>query len=415
MSAITGRKITQDILPLDLDSVPYMTTLGGQQFSDAYAKTYWQVPATGAVPATLTAQPFFESALGGSGGAYCQGYANCTSAVAAKNSTAFRNTAVADLWNALYKAPGWTLGRASIGQPMPGGATQGANYVTFGSVGWANYNGLYSTFRLRDFHGFTGTTNFTFSRALGTPTTAQSSTASTVLDTLNWENNYGVQSFDIKFMFNFSVTYSPKAFATQKGVIGHVLGGWRFAPMFTSQSGSPQTVTYAEGGCTGCQSYGEVSVASSLYKSITTNAVAVTPYAASTRVSYNNKGTSGPINGTTQTVGNQNPTGVNMFQDPAAALASYRRCVLGYDWSCAGYASRGLPYWNMDMGITKGIKMMKEGRGIDLRFNITNLFNHVYMGSPALVMTTPAQFGRITGVNTQNVPRQLQGGIRIYF
>ena len=36
-----GRMIRNEMLPLNLDSVPYMTTLGGQTFADAFAKTYF--------------------------------------------------------------------------------------------------------------------------------------------------------------------------------------------------------------------------------------------------------------------------------------------------------------------------------------------------------------------------------------
>jgi len=109
-----GRIIKNELLAINLDSVPYMTTLGGQTFASAYAQTYFAV-TSGATP---TAQPFFESALGGPGGSYCAGYASCTAAVAAKNATAFKNTAVSDLWTALYKAPGWILGRRLVAQPL---------------------------------------------------------------------------------------------------------------------------------------------------------------------------------------------------------------------------------------------------------------------------------------------------------
>src|SRR5207244_10655435 len=82
-----GRLIRNEMLSRNLDAVPYMTTLGGQTFADAYAKTYFPVAATSGTLSTgfaVAAQPFFESALGGAGSAYCAGYANCTSAVAAK-------------------------------------------------------------------------------------------------------------------------------------------------------------------------------------------------------------------------------------------------------------------------------------------------------------------------------------------
>src|SRR5262249_22273024 len=102
-----GRIIRNELEPINLDSVPYMTTLGEQPFANRFPQANFAVNG-GGVPA---AQPFFEAALGGPSAGYCPGYANCTAAVAAKNATAIKNTAVSDLWTALTKAQGWTLGR----------------------------------------------------------------------------------------------------------------------------------------------------------------------------------------------------------------------------------------------------------------------------------------------------------------
>src|SRR5262249_16991428 len=124
-----GRTIRNEMLSRNLDAVPYMTKLGGQTFADAFGKTFFPVNATTGTLGTsfaVTAQPFFEAALGGANGAYCAGYANCTSAVAAKNAASFRNTSVSDLWTALYKAPGWVLGRSMLSAPLAGStASQG--------------------------------------------------------------------------------------------------------------------------------------------------------------------------------------------------------------------------------------------------------------------------------------------------
>ena len=42
-----GRIIRNEMLSLNLDSVPYMTTLGGQTFANAFAQTYFAVNAGG--------------------------------------------------------------------------------------------------------------------------------------------------------------------------------------------------------------------------------------------------------------------------------------------------------------------------------------------------------------------------------
>ncbi len=50
---------------------------------------------------------------------------------------------------------------------------------------------------------------------------------------------YGPQPFDIKFVYSLLMLYQPPFFKDQKGFIGHVLGGWTIAPLFTAQSGLP--------------------------------------------------------------------------------------------------------------------------------------------------------------------------------
>jgi hypothetical protein len=397
-----GRMIRNELLALNLDSVPYMTTLGGQTFADAFSKIYFPVNA-GGVPAS---QPFFEAALGGTAGAYCAGFASCTAAVASKNATAIKNTAVSDLWTALYKAPGWILGRSVVSQPLPGQtASQGYTYLESTSLGFGNYNALFITHHIRDFHGITATSNFTWGRALGTGTTSQATSSNTAIDNYNLQNNYGLQSFDIKFVYNIAMYYSPKVYLSQRGIAGKLLGGWTFSPLFTAQSGNPIAPTYSEGGCSGCQALGEVSTTSSATTSFSTNAPAAAPYTGGSNANYNVAGSNG--------VGTNNPAGVNMFADPAAVVAQFRKCVLGFDGNCGGYALRTVPRWNVDLGVHKTIALFREGMGADFSFQFTNVLNHVVMGSPTLTVTTPSTFGRITGA--ANTPRNMEFGLRLHF
>ena len=112
-------------------------------------------------------------------------------------------------------------------------------------------------------------------------------------------------------------------------------------------------------------------------------------------------------------VGTNNPAGVNMFADPAAVLGEFRKCVLGFDGNCGGFAMRGLPRWNVDLGVHKTVAMFREGMGADFSFQFTNVMNHVAMGNPALTLTTPSTFGRITG--QANTPRNMEFGLRLHF
>ncbi len=409
-----GRKIRNELLAVNLDSVPYMTTLGGQTFANAFSQIYFPTAAIGSQAASqqaasynaLPAQPFFEAALGGTGGTYCAGFSSCTAAVASKNAAAIRNTAVSDLWTALYKAPGWVLGRSMVAQPLgPGLPSQGYTYLLNSANGYGNYNALFVTHRIRDFHGMTATSNFTWGRALGVGNTSQATSSNTDLDNYVIENNYGPQSYDIKFIYNFAMFYSPKVFLTQRGVLGKVLGGWTFSPLFTAQSGNPLNVGYSEGGCSECQAFGEVSTASSATTAFITSAQGTAPFTGGSSANYNIAGSGG--------VGTSNPARVNMFSDPATVLGQFRKCVLGFDTNCESYALRSVPRWNVDLGIHKTISFWREGVGADLSFQITNVLNHVVMGNPTLTVTSPATFGRIT--SQANTPRNMEFGLRLHF
>src|SRR5262249_35828867 len=152
---------------------------------------------------------------------------------------------------------------------------------------------------------------------------------------------------------------------------------------------------YSEGGCTGCQTFGEVSTTSSATTSFSTNAQGTAPYTGGSSAIYNNFGTTGSVNGVSTATGTNNTGGVNMFADPAAVLAQFRKCVLGFDANCGSFALRGLPRWNLDLGIHKTIAFWREGVGAEFSFQFTNVLNHVAMGSPTLTTTSPATFGRI--------------------
>ena len=404
-----GRIIRNEMQEVNLDDVPFMTTLNGQSFSQAYSATYWALWGNGfASNTSVPTQAFFESALGGASSSYCAGYASCTAAVASKLTSDFKATAVSDLWAALNKAPSWTLGRTMISGAGNGVSTlQATSLALTTSMGFGNYNALYATFKSTDYHGMTLVSNFTWGRALGTAPLAQANSSNTALDPWDMHANYGPNGFDVKFIFNAALYYAPPYFKGQHGLRGHLLGGWTISPLFTAQSGSNiGGGYYSEGTCGSyCESFGESS--STSMTSTADYAVGAAKYTGSSTAYYNNGGSNG--------VGTNNSTGINQFSNPAAVLAELRPCVLGYDTSCGGYGNiRGLPTWNLDANISKDVSAWKEGRvGAALSFQFTNLLNHMQPGNGSLNMSSPATFGRIT--TQANTPRQMEFGLRLHF
>jgi len=155
----------------------------------------------------------------------------------------------------------------------------------------------------------------------------------------------------------------------------------------------------------GRQAFGEVGTTSSATTSFTTNAPAAAPFTGGSSTNYHVAGSGG--------VGTNNTGGVNMFADPATVIAQFRKRVLGFDGNCGGYALRTVPRWNVDLGVHKTVAMFREGMGADFSFQFTNVLNHVVMGSPALTVTSPSTFGRMTG--QANTPRNMEFGLRLPF
>jgi hypothetical protein len=267
---------------------------------------------------------------------------------------------------------------------------------------------MYVHWGARDFHHMTLLSNFTWSKALGTAALAQYSSAYTQLDAFNTRANYGVSNFDYKFIYNLGGSYKTPWFESQKGILGHVLGGYSISPLFTAQSGAPLCIGYAAGSQPQAFGQSSSSAIGSPAFGLYDCAVPIVPGTKVQYSEYQNFGSNG--------VGTNNTTGLNVFSDPAALAGNFRRCILGYDTSCTGgYGNlRGLPTWNLDASIAKEIGVWREGKvKAAFTFQFTNLLNHFQPSNPSPLLTSLTTFGRITAQS--NTPRNLEMGLRIHF
>jgi hypothetical protein len=411
-----GRISRNEYMAINLDAVPYMETLGGQTFAQAFS-SLWQSLCGGAYPcpSTLAAanapvQPFFEAALGGTSSAYCKGFTSCTAAFATNQASNIKNALVSSLWAALNSAAAgqpWTGGRTMISSPLNGGINQASSIALVGDYGRSNYNAIYTSFRTSDWHGLTAASHFTWSRGLGTAGTSQTASGTTALNAFDPGANYGPQLFDVRFVYNASMYWQPPVFKSRQGIAGKLLGGWTISPLFTAQSGFPIAVSYVPGASK--QAFGESS--SSSVSATAENAVGAAPYTGTNYAKYGVTGSGG--------VGTNNPYGVNMYSDPAAVYRELRPCIVGMDTSCGGYANlRGMPRWNLDASVVKDFGFLKEGVGASLIIAFTNVLNHNVMSDPTATaanfsLTSPTTFGRIT--TQANTPRNMEFGLRIHF
>lgn len=423
-----GRRIRNEFQSYDLDGVPYMTTLGGQTFADAFKNLFLQmcgpVPTCAAPAASVlnavTPQPFFEAVMGGPTSTFCRTAvggvtpANCTAAVALSQSSNIRSTLVYSLWNALANSTSWTLGRTLPSSNPPGGCVVGSpvcNQLTSifmeAANGYGNYNAAFVSVAVRDWHGVTAQSNFTWSHTLGTGAVTQATSSYTVLDPWDLGAMYGPQSYDVRFLFNQSVLWEPRFFKNQNSIFGRLLDGWAFAPLFTARSGFPLYVGIQSGTNGSCQSFGEMNCNEG---STNEQAPFLVPY----------KGGNSAIKNTTVTgaIGtNTNPAnggvGINAFHDPAAVYAGFRRLILGLDHNGGGTGRlRGMPTWNLDLSVAKKFQFT-ERVGMMFLAQFANVLNKFQPGNPSMTLDSPASFGNIT--SQANTPRQIEFGLRVHF
>ena len=423
-----GRRIQHEYQSIDLDAVPYMTTLGGQTFADGFKNLYLQLCGYGpscAAPAAsvlnaVTPQPFFEAAMGGPASAFCHTAvggvtpSSCTAAVALSQSSNIRSTLVYNMWSALANSTSWTLGRTLPSSNPPGGCVASSpvcNQLTSifmeAANGYGNYNAAFVSLAIRDFHGITMQSNFTYSHSLGTGAVTQATSSFSVLDPWDLGAMYGPQSFDVRFLFNQSLLWEPHFFKDKNSILGKALDGWAFAPLFTARSGFPLSMTVQSGTNASCQSFGEMNCNEG---STNEQAAFIVPYSGGNSAHVNtvvtgNIGTNtNPANG---------GVGINMFSDPAAVYNGFRRLVLGLDHNGGGLGRiRGLPTWNLDLSVAKKFQFT-ERVGMMFLAQFANVLNKLQLNNPSLSLDSPSSFGNIT---TQlNTPRQIEFGLRVHF
>jgi Carboxypeptidase regulatory-like domain len=402
-----GRRITHEYQPININAVPYMMTVGGQTFAQAYAgvehslgcdQSYTVCNANTTAPASITAQPFFEAALGGTSSAYCSGFASCTEAVVTKQLRNFRLQKVWSLWSNLDNGA-FIFPRSMLNTPLNclTGKEIGCNgQLSSGvgvnaSVGYGNYNAGFVSLKLTNWHNVTLQQNFTYSKALGTGAFVQATSEYTPNDPFDLHNMYGVQNFDRKYVYNLYALIDDPYYKGQRGMVGRLLGGWTLSPVFAAGSGAP---VYC-GTNTNAQSFGGGD-GRNFFDNEQCIFTGAHPYGSS----LHNDGNPGEFN--------------VLAADATTLFNSVRNPILGLDRGTGGVgAIRGLMYWNMDVRVTKNVKIW-ERVGFDFQFVTTNVFNHPVFYDGGLDPTAGAASFGVTSAQGNN-PRQMQFGLRVSF
>ncbi|HEV2297805.1 MAG TPA: carboxypeptidase-like regulatory domain-containing protein [Candidatus Acidoferrales bacterium] len=426
-----GRKITNEMQYYSLTAVPYMMTQGGQTFANAWANimtatnygtgiNYGSVNAVANLAAPPV-QPFFEAALGGAGSAYCSAFANCTKAFVANSAS---NMSISDPFDAWAAVSGgsFVFGRTFTSDPIPpdtaancnagtepnpnGCSGQSPSLVTQMSNGYGNYNAGYLQLTTTEWHGLTMKSNFSYSNALGTGNFVQASSSVASVDPWNIANNYGPQQYQEKFVFNMFFNYAEPFYASQKGVIGHLLGGWSISPLFVWGSGYPVEMSTANGNC---GTFGECNT--NFIAALENGVINQNLHYSATR-----KLASG------SSCGNDG-AGFNVFSNPDTSCPvnggifgdGVRNPILGLDGQMGGGGPlTGLPFWNLDLGMSKKVKIMEKLSGT-MHFDFTNVANHMQPADPTFNIFDTAGWGVLGGGSALqgNNARRLQFGLTL--
>ncbi len=305
-----------------------------------------------------------------------------------------QSQSVYSLWTALDTggtAPGFNFPLSMMN--TTGQISSNVDMTT--SLGHGNYNAAFATVKLNDWNGVTLQNNLTWSRALGTGATVQATSGVTVVDPFNLNTQYGTSPSDRAIVDTMFVVYQAPFYRSQQGMMGHLLGGWTTSFVFAAGSGAPlfcaTTTGFAFNSYSGAQEFGSADGIN-----INTNANCV------------------------NTVGNpsvsvHNVNGVySMFGNPTAVYGSIRPLILGFDSRSGGFGTfRGLPYWNLNLGIKKNIRLT-ERFSAEASLNVNNILNHNQLLDPTLSSTSaPANFGQFSIEGT--TPRTMEMGIRVNF
>lgn len=246
---------------------------------------------------------------------------------------------------------------------------------------WSYYHGLQLEYTKRLSNSLNFQAAYTWSKAIDTTSDA---TAFNAGDSNQNGNDAKVSRAlsrtHTPHRFTFFGTYRTPFFDKDRGVLGHVLGGWELSSVFKWAHGTPFTVI-GTGFDLNLDGFAENR-----------------PVLLDTSIlgrSIDDPATS------------QQTLPLSAFRTPTSA-ADYNCCILGRNT----FYVDGVK--NVDLGITKRFLLPWEGHSFLIRADLFNSFNHVQWGFPDLTYTT-STLGRLATTATQYAPRNVQVSLKYSF
>lgn len=351
-------------------------------------------------PATLTALPFFENQMQAATGASCAGinaafgspYSTCTQFVYAANKLSLQQ---GNLFNVTK-----VLLQGGLLPQNVGIAPQFVSNYYFSNKSWSNYNALVAILRKRLSHDVQMDFNYTFSHSIdnfsaiannvGNPF---SNAQSVGCDALNLNTCKGNSEFDVTHQITGDVIYDlpfgrGKAFGRNTSRwLDEAIGGWQVSGIYTWRTGFAFPVL---------DNAFTTTFGNTAYPIFNGNssALAVNPH----------------------TDPNLSNNGIQLFKDPAAALAAFS-APTGLQTGTRDEL-RGPRFSNIDLGIAKNFPLWSERYKLQFRAEAYNALNHPNFALPSSININQSNFGQITSTSSTSgdqSARVLQFALRFDF
>jgi Carboxypeptidase regulatory-like domain/TonB-dependent Receptor Plug Domain len=257
----------------------------------------------------------------------------------------------------------------------------------------SNYNSLQLSLNRRIARGLTLQAAYTWSKLLTTNPEDRSLGA---YDSYNLRGDYGPSTLNTPQIFVLSYVYDLPFFREQKGLVGHVLGGWEVSGIVSIQTGQSLTMT---------QSSDPFALVTTTSATSTCTPTVTSPtcplYPGGVGLT---RGATAQLR--TDVAGDTNgpKTAAEFFNTAAFAQAVGH---FGYERT-GSVLGPGFQRW--DTSVFKNVRLA-ERLTMQLRLETFNTFNH---GSPSSVGTAfgSNSFGTVTGWHD---PRLLQLGVKFNF
>ena len=251
----------------------------------------------------------------------------------------------------------------------------------------SNYNSLQVSLNHRITHGLTLGIAYTWSRNLSTQSIDRG-VAST--DTYNPHLDYGPTTLNTPNIFIANYVYELPFFRDQRGLVGHVLGGWEVSGITSVESGQSATVTQA------------LDPFACIASTTTANGCAAGTFPGGL-------GIASPDTDIAPRPDQVSPVHLTKTRTQWFTTSSFAAAV-GHFGSESNGSFQGPGLQNWDLGALKNIQMSERFR-LQVRGEFFNAFNHTNFLAIDSGLND-ANYGQVTSTH---LPRNIQLGAKLYF